>query len=538
MPWRAGTKGRPPPTRPTMFQNRVTTASRPSWQINLFAVALVLLTSTALLWILRDGPPNRLETTAILAALTLTPVVMRWQAGWLTLFLLLPWIAWIRRMALYWDPSVAAIEANDFTLLLPDAIAAITISGFLLTRHMRRREAEDPGERLLVRPIAFFIGLCAVEVFNPFMASVPAGLNGWRIFVLYIGLYWVTREVAKARGGVTSFVVVSVLFAAATGLYGAWQYLVGFPAHELQWAESNPAKYQIIGESMRAFSTFSFTSTFSHFMIIGACMSWAAMRLDAVGRLMRLLAPIALLLCLTGMAVTFVRSSFLGLILAGIATVVIAGDPAWRLRRLVLVLVVGIGALVLMPSSGGDAQAYDEPTGTGALVADRLMSMRDPTSVGSFNLRLDTWQRTVTNITLIYPLGVGIGAGAATRFGGNGFAAALAYSESQYVSLLAETGWPGFLLFCWITGYGLYFSVRTYDELRDPQRKRLVLMAFGIQLGLLTTGVTGGPVLYTQPGCAYYWTALGLVAAMRRAEAAERGERTLGEPAPVSATAP
>ena len=523
-----------------MFSTSAATASRPSWLINSFAIALVLLSSASLLWIIRDGPPSRTEVAGLLAVLTLTPVLLRWQAGWLMIFLLLPWVAWVRRLALYFDPTAVSVEAFDLTLLLPDFVVALTIAGFVLTRHLRRRELPDPLERPLIVALGLFAGLCALEIFNPFMASVAAGLNGWRVFLLYIGLYWVTRAVCQASAAAYAWVIVSLSFGALTALYGSYQYLVGFPAHEILWSKSNHAATQQIGDAMRAFSTFSFTSTFSHYMVVGALMSWAAMRLEGVGRLFRLLAPITLALCLVALAVTFVRSSFLGLILGGLTMLVVAGDPGWRLKRLVAVVAIGVGGMVLSPSSGGDAQAYDQPSGTGALVADRLLSMRDPSKVDTFNFRLRLWQQTIGGAVTNYPMGVGIGAGNAGRFGGNPFAAAFAYSESQVFSILAETGWPGLGLFLWITLYGLYFSLKTYDELEEPERKRLALMAIGLQAGLLASGITGGPVLYTLPGSAYYWTALGLVAAMRRAEQAERAAAAVRAAAPeaVSGIAP
>lgn len=523
-----------------MFQNRAATVARPQWQVNLLALLLVLTTSAGLLWILSDGPPDRVETAGILAALTLTPALLRWQAGWLIAFLVLPWVSWIRRMAVYLDPNAVVVDSFDLTILLTDLVVAITISGFLLTRHLRRREQPDPAEKPLHVMMALFAGLCFFQIFNPFMASIGAGINGWRIFVLYIGLYWVTREVATSRSAVVGWVVTGVAFSGITGLYGAYQYLVGFPAHEVAWANATKAHGQVIGESMRAFSTFSFTSTFSHYMVIGACLCVAAIRLQCTGRLVRLLAPLALAATLTGMAVTFVRSSFLGLMMAGVVTLVVAGRPARRVQRLFGVVALGLAVVVMSPTSKGDAQGYDQPSSTGALVADRLLSMRDPTQVGSFQVRLALWQRMLGQSMTTYPMGVGIGAAGATRFGGDGFAAAFAYSESQYFSILSETGWPGLALFLGITIYGLWFSLRAYDELQDPEAKRLALMAIAIQVGLLTTGITGGPVLYTSPGSAYYWTALGMVAALRRAQRAElqAAQATLPPAQGVNGTAP
>ncbi|MFN3429481.1 MAG: hypothetical protein ACK46X_05980, partial [Candidatus Sericytochromatia bacterium] len=123
------------------------------------------------------------------------------------------------------------------------------------------------------------------------------------------------------------------------------------------------------------------------------------------------------------------------------------------------------------------------------------------------------WNNVLVN-SLKYPAGVGLGAGSSYRITGNYTVSSFAYTESQHFSMLAELGWPGFVLFIWINIGGFIFSLRVYDRLRDPDLKRMAGVSMMMQAGLTVTGLTGGTVLFTLPGSAFYWTALGIVSVL------------------------
>lgn len=497
--------------------------------LNIFALFLVLSCSGVLLYLMKDGIPSRAAMAGIITFVCLVPVLIRWQLGWMTLFFVIPWLAWLRRFEIFLlNEKVFKNEAMDVTLLVPDIITAAMISGFLLTRYLRKPVALVEGEWAFVTCLKLFIGLCVLEVFNPIMGSIAGGVNGLRVFVLMFGLYWVTAEVVKTKDIAIRWVVLTACSGAIVGAYGAYQYLVGFPSYDVIWALGTGTDKQVIGDAMRAFSTFSFTSTFSHYMIIAVLCGWALFVLDDVGRLTRLFGPLVVSLALLGISVTFVRSSFLGMVAACVVGLVVAGPAAKkRVWRLVAVAVVAIGVLIASPSAAGDNAANESTMSTSGLVAERVLSMKDPNKVGSFSVRIDTWVRLTELCFSTYQAGVGLGAGAADRFGGDGFAKAVAYTESQYFSMLAEMGWVGFFLFIYLTSYGMLYTIRIYDALEDPDRRRLALLSLMLQVGILITGVTGGTVLYTLPGSAYYWTALGLATALARMERAEKEKAAL-----------
>ncbi|MEB3197340.1 MAG: O-antigen ligase family protein [Candidatus Sericytochromatia bacterium] len=497
---------------------------RPTWMVQLFSLLLVLLTSGALLWVLKSGLPNRSTLATMLALLFVTPVLMRWQVGWNVLFLIIPWIAWLRRVQLAINPQVEVVSQFDLLLLLPDLIVGAAVLGYAFSQRFKQPIKLVPGEARLRNLLLALILLSLLQVFNPLMGSVAAGVNGLRMFTLYMSLYWLTAHVCSHDRTVYSWLSLTAWGATLSGCYGIYQYAFGLPEYDLLWAEASKASAQMIGDQIRIFSTFSFTSTFSHFMLIGSCAAGGFLAMRRHARLMMLLAPFMLGICTVSLALTFVRSSFVALALAGVGTLVLRGKPDARLKRLLAIVALAVLTSFASPSSRSDIATAESP-GVANLVSERVSSIGEGLSSNSMSYRMNLWTYQFTFITFEQPAGMGIGLGAGGRFGADPWATSVAYTESQFVSMLVEMGWPGFILFLLLTGYGLVFTVRTYDRLDDPDRRGAVQVAFGIQMALLTTSLTGGAVLTVLPGAAYYWTALGLVTAVARIDAQEREAR-------------
>jgi hypothetical protein len=498
----------------------------PHWIVNAFALTLVLALSGWLSWVLRDGRPDRRIVTGVLGLLLVVPALVRWQAGWLMLFVTMPWIAWLRRVQLMLDPLDAGIDRFDALLMVPDIVTGLALVGYILAQRFSRPAALQPGEGWLRALLIALVGICLLEVFNPVMGSVTAGINGLRVFTLYIGLYWVTAFVCQQEQRLHAWITVTLVAVLVSGLYGISQHFVGLPSYDWTWVHSSRAGHQMVGDRVRIFSTFSFTSTFSHFAMIGVCFGWSAWRLRRLSLFTQMISPLCFVVAFGALALTFVRSSYVGLFVAIVAGLVVAGNPRRRVARLLALLAVGAACVFLTPSSAGDTARVDAPRAeTSSLVAQRLTSIGEGTENSSVSYRLGLWQRHFALVSEFIPMGVGIGAGSGTRFGGDPWAETTAYTESQFVSALVELGWPGFLVFLAVTLYGLVYTLWTHDRLRDPERRKILHLCFMVQVGLLIAGITGGPVLYTLPGSAYYWAALGVVTALARAEQADRQRR-------------
>ncbi|MNS09298.1 O-Antigen ligase [compost metagenome] len=492
-----------------------TSSAKPAWFMNVVGLLLALGCSAMLIFFMKNGAPSRPALGFLIALLILTPVLLRWQVGWLMLFLIFPFISLIRRLYLLIDTNMGTGNANDFLVLLPDMLMGVVMVGFLLSIRNRKKGELNFNDRSLRVPLVLFIGLNIIEIFNPFMGSIAAGINGFRQFTLYILLYFLTQVVIERKDQLYRWLVATMVLGAVTGLYGAYQYIYGFPQWDTIWAKMYGAQGQVIGDSMRAFSTFSFTSTFSHYMVITACAALFAFRIRGIGILHRTLAPFYLVCMLMGLGLTFVRSSYMGLMVAGALGLIVAGKPEGRWKRMVALFVLAGVLVTVAPKGGQEITRMAEAEGAGELVATRITTLADPAKTGSMSARFNAWNNVLTN-SIKYPAGVGLGAGSSYRITGNYTVSAFAYTESQHFSMLAELGWPGFILFIWINIAGFLLSLRVYDRLRNPDLKRMAGVSMMMQAGLTVAGLTGGTVLFTLPGSAFYWTALGIVTVLPR----------------------
>ncbi|MDB5101107.1 MAG: O-antigen ligase family protein [Cyanobacteria bacterium RYN_339] len=490
----------------------LTPGRRPAWLVNLFALLLVLASSGLLIYFCRSGPPTRTSLGIIIAILLLTPALINWRFGWPIFYIYFPFATLIRRVYLLYQPLTGS--GNDPLIILPDALLGAMVLGYFMTMRLRRPRPELLFEKPLRIAIVLMIGLNVLEIFNPMMGSVQAGINGVRQFTLWIMMYFLVQEIVTRREQVNSWLYVLLLVGSVTGLYGAFQYIYDFPSYDRTWAEQNYVTSQTIGAQMRAFSTFTFTSTFSQYMVISCAAATGMLRMKGAATFARMLSPFFLACMLLGLAVTFVRSSYLGLLVAWVIGVIVSGEASARWKRMLGVMAVAAVLVSVMPKSNGDASTYEEAS-TGKLVADRMLTLTAPGQVGSLSQRTVIWQRVV-EWSFIYPAGVGLGAGASSRFSGNYIVSATAYTESQVFSMLAELGWPGLILYLFIVFWGMAYALKVYDRLDDPHLRELVRVMLMIEVGVTVAGVSGGPVLYTLPGSAFYWAALGMVAAIAR----------------------
>ncbi|HEY9723687.1 MAG TPA: O-antigen ligase family protein [Oscillatoriaceae cyanobacterium] len=496
---------------------------RPPWMINLLAVVLVLVASGVLIVVFHNGPPSRTIMAGLLGVLVLTPVLMRWQTGWLILFALFPVINLIRRAYYLAEIHLNDVSFNDLFVALPDAVALLTVVGFVLSLRVSGKDGYDWGDTMIARPLKLLIGLSLLEIFNPLMGSTIAGLNGFRQFTLYALFYFVTQAAVRSRAQLSVWFKMFLIIGALSGAYGAFQYIFGFPVYDQMWAQMYAVTNQTIGDQMRAFSSFSFTSTFSHYMVVAASAALVALRMKRIGTFTRLLSPFFLVCMLLGLAVTFVRSSYVGLLVAGLVGLVMTGRPSGRWKRLIFVAALSAVLVGVMPHSHGDSDLGlgQQANQTGQLVANRIESLTRPTDVGSMSIRFAAWQQVIHNSTM-YPMGAGLGIGASSRFTGNYGLASIGYTESQLFSMLAELGYPGLILYVWVVLAGMLFAMRVHDRLQDPDLRMFAVFSLMVQAGMTVLGLTGGAVLYTLPGSACYWAAMGFVSVLPRIEAEEK----------------
>jgi hypothetical protein len=334
---------------------------------------------------------------------------------------------------------------------------------------------------------------------------VPA-LNGARMFGLYILLYFLARITIRSFRQVGEILLITVFTGLVTGLYGIYQTLIGLPAYDRIYFMNTPAHQHVVGGFVRAFSTFQFTGHFSVFMLITFLFALTLFQ-QRSGRTLRLFCLLTMLTAVAAIATTFVRSTWVGLASGLAAYALLQGVRRPLLRWaviLVLIPAIHLGANLLARQDGPELPAStDNASQVLQARAHSVFAARTDTDLFGRYLGL----QAAFHAAATAPFGFGLGSTSAERFG----VGAVAWTgDSQITTFLAELGWPGLLCFFAILLMVLRWSLKAIDATAAPDLRALLVGIASVQVGLIVTSLTGGPLWYGQPTCVYGWLLAGI----------------------------
>jgi hypothetical protein len=135
------------------------------------------------------------------------------------------------------------------------------------------------------------------------------------------------------------------------------------------------------------------------------------------------------------------------------------------------------------------------------LIKDRVNAVKNPLEEHSMQSRLVIWGWILQDIWKI-PDGI-LGRGLGT-----------VDAHSYYLSILADTGIPGFVLFLIILIPVFRAGIRLHDRCEDPDRKLLIRLLLTI-LFLFSAGNLTGTHINNSPGNIYFWFACAILMRMR-----------------------
>lgn len=292
------------------------------------------------------------------------------------------------------------IEPAGWTSLDPIVLVGPLVVGALLVRLFtldRRRLAPDALSKLMVAVVVISL----LEIPNPRGGGIAGGLGGVLLVVVPTLWFFVGRELASAKL-TTRLLQLVVAFGLVEAAYGLLQTQIGFPSWDLDWFFVNGYSSLNVGDSVRAFGTFSSSAEYALFVGAAAAVAAAA----AINR--RWIAGLALPLLLVAL---FFSSSRGALVSSFTAMVVIVSLVPRRPKFAVL---IGLGAVVL--SFGaltvfGSALSGSAGGSGNDLVTHQVDGITDPLNPGSSTL--------LTHLTLVvdgivlgisHPFGSGTGA--------------------------------------------------------------------------------------------------------------------------------
>ena len=141
-------------------------------------------------------------------------ILRNWRAGF---YFFLVWLLFEDLARKYMNNSLALFFGKDI-------LAALTyISLYAAIRRGREKTFRPP----FLLPLAIFVWLGAIQIFNPNSPSILYGLLGFKVYFFYIPLLWVGYALIRNDADLRRFLVANAAIALVIGAVGIIQAIVG-----------------------------------------------------------------------------------------------------------------------------------------------------------------------------------------------------------------------------------------------------------------------------------------------------------------------
>jgi hypothetical protein len=370
------------------------------------------------------------------------------------------------------------LESDPLSLapfLATSAIAGLELLNFHVPTVIRRILLAVAGAFAIGLPLGVVAGPSSgIYAFVAYLAAVSAAVLG-------VGERTLARDSTLRKVLLYGMPVVAA--------YAIYQHIWGLPNWDQSWLEATQFGSIGIegGEAVRVFSSLNSPGT------LGGLLGLTLLMFLTVHHLRW---PAALALVIVGVAcsLTFVRSAWLGLMVAGLAHVIASRGASARLVFGAVVVTV-LTAVALSPVSS-----------TARNVVDRFQTVKNLGADTSANERQATFSDTLP-VAASAPIGHGLGsAGEATKLKGDSL---LRAPDNGYLALMYQVGPVGFLIVVGALGYILIAAWNGARARAPGQDLRLVLFSMYVFLLVL---LAAGDEFYGSHGIVL-WFIVGQVLA-------------------------
>ncbi|CAN5208318.1 hypothetical protein BH10ACI1_BH10ACI1_19820 [soil metagenome] len=378
--------------------------------------------------------------------------------------------------------------SNSEPIHLITPIVAILTLIVLLSRHKFEIFRATP----LAAATSILAAICFLQVFNPLQGSLSVGLVGALYFL--VPMVWFYFGQAANREFIPKILRFIVFLAVLTSLYGVYQLVIGYPAFEQVWLDNTDMYGSIaVYNVQRALATFSNSEEWGRYIQIG-CLIAAGLfftRSEGNKRIFWLGAAVSLMALLT---LTGQRTSIFGLLL-GLAILFLTGarNFSGAAIRAILMLTPFVLMFALVKPMSDDA-GYESDDKIDAMMTHTSKGVVDPTGEGSFQIRLRTWTKIITETLPSNPVGTGLGT--TTLASTRQLADKDEAIDNHILSLAVSAGVAAAILFVWILFRALIFCFRGWrasepdSEQADLWRIMLALTATFILNNFFGTSFT------------------------------------------------
>jgi putative inorganic carbon (hco3(-)) transporter len=413
----------------------------------------------------------------LLAAAAVFGVVAAGVGAWIVLRV--PWLLAVATLACVPARFPVHVGSTQANLLLPlygvVAVAALALAWELFGDDVRSRELGP-----LAWPLALFVGWNGLSLL--WSKDVRQGAIELLFFIMPFGLLTVAlARLVWSRAWALTLYVQLALMALVFAVIGIVQY----ETREIFW---NPKvrvdnAYAPSGWFYRVNSVFYDPSIYGRFLVIAILASVVVVLLRRGDPLWQVAAGLTIVITWAGLLPSFSQSSFVALMVALTVALVVA----WR-RRSLLLVAVALLALVL------------------AVVASP--AVRHKASLSHITSGRSTLVSKGVKVAVHHPV-VGVGVGGFRRAYADvahlkGKEPKAAASHTTPITVAAETGVPGLLLFAWLVVAALLVAFRRLGRDFDGAAR----LAFGLALVAILVHCVFYNALFEDPT---FWSLLALV---------------------------
>ncbi len=439
--------------------------------------------------------PGRLELVIIIAILLFYPVLRRPLIGLYAVFIISPFIPYIRRLyyLVYERPEV------DPLIIIGDLFLAFILLG-LFFEFKDRRSQEHATTRL---PTVIFIYFCYLIIRTFFFNYLPVSvaLAQFKNFGPPVLFFFVGTVFYNETPHLKRFWYITIIIGIAASLYGFHQLYNGFSRAETIWFSSIEFTTLFIEGLARPFSIFQASVVLADYVqlaIIGIlmCFVWSKNKMPLF---LIFLIPVLLYAAL----ITSVRSSWIGVIATFLIWPVFFRIKGNNRRLIIFIITLAVvvsyqyfaetfqsgytieSGVTALSSQFSNQEEFD------LLIASRTSALYNPFEEHSFLSRLSLWRDL-----LIYskePIHMFLGRGLGTL-----------KADSLYFSYLAQFGYPGLIF---IIALLIIFVLKGLYIIDHSQNSDSIALAKGIailNIIFAIVGITGTHIHYF-PGDIYFW---------------------------------
>jgi putative inorganic carbon (HCO3(-)) transporter len=428
----------------------------------------------------------------VLAAAAVFGVIVGVAGAWIVLRI--PWLLAVATLLCVPARIPVHVGSTQANLLLPlyavVAVAAIALAWELFGEDRRVRELGP-----LAWPLALFIGwegLSFLWTNDPRQGAIEL-----LFFVLPFGLLTIAlARLVWSRAWVLTLYVQLALMALVFAVIGIVQY----ETRDIFW---NPKvrvdnAYAPSGWFYRVNSVFYDPSIYGRFLVIAILASLVLVLRRRGDPLWAVAAALAIVITWAGLLPSFSQSSFLALL----GAVTLCAVLVWRWRSLAL---VAVAAVALVLAGIASPQIRHRVQGKSSSSLSNVTSGRSKLVSKGARIAVD------------HPL-IGVGVGGFRRayadaVGLKGKEPKAAASHTTPITVAAETGFPGLLLFAWLVVTAVALAFRRLGRDFDGAAR----LAFGLALSAILVHCIFYNALFEDPT---FWGLLALVAVGARADRA------------------